>query len=463
MPPASMKPARRALRIGLWILLVLVALPLAGVLLVIAVNRFDEPLTPQAQALLQAQPVPGDPSRNAYFVLLGLRAARGEDAMAQGRRIEDTVFRHFADAAAPALPEETLARGTAGIGKEWNGKLRCNVFEKDCVAQHLALRAELPAFEQEFGFLIARYRQVAELPDFRERAFLGLNEAMSSYSEYLDLDAYAQARIAVLAAEGQQAQALQEIGAAVANARKVLAGTRHFIAKAIFVKVLRDHLALLNALMARDPSFAGPPGQPLPAWLAPLTVEERSLAGALDSEARLFARTAHSFDTSTGFATMRDGLPQASLAGWLSGLAFKRNATVNLIAGSAAPGTPALPPSRQWPAGSFWDDYIDNPTGKILLAIASPDFSEYPNRVADADGYLRLTALHWMIRQQGVDDAQVPAFLEAQAARYGDPYQARPMQWDATARTLSFVGKGRAPTSQNVQGYRFVVQLGGRG
>ena len=452
---------KRALRIGLWVLGAIVAVPLAYVLLVAVYNRFDEPLTPQAQALVQPVPVGGDPAANAYFMLLGLRAAPGEDAQALGIRLDKAAYDHFANAAAAAaLPDDAALRGNATLGPEWGTKLRCNPFEKDCLAQRLALRAELGALLEQKGFLVERYQRILQLPDYRDRPMLGMNESMPTFSDFLDLDAYAQARIAVLVDEGREAEAWEQLGSAIAAARRVLAGSRQLITKMVFTRMLRDDLALLNALLARYPAFAPSPAQPLPAWLAPLTPAEISIAPALDAETRLIARTMLHFDVSTSLTAPSEQASGGGFTGLLSKLAFKRNATVNLVAGPQPPGTPVLPPSFQWPAGGLWNDYVDNPTGKILLAVASPDFAEYANRVTDAGGYLRLTALHWQLRQASLPDAQVPAFLEAHAGKYGDPYTGKPMQWDATARTLSFVGKGRAPVGQNVKDYRFVVVLG---
>ncbi len=87
---------------------------------------------------------------------------------------------------------------------------------------------------------------------------------------------------------------------------------------------------------------------------------------------------------------------------------------------------------------------MDNPTGRILLALATPDMGAYADRLLDTDGYQRLTALHLQIATGRVADSGIPALLQAQATRYGDPYarQPTPVQWDAATRTLSFQGHG---------------------
>jgi hypothetical protein len=103
-----------------------------------------------------------------------------------------------------------------------------------------------------------------------------------------------------------------------------------------------------------------------------------------------------------------------------------------------------LQPAFTWPSGSLWQDYVDNPVGRVLLAIAGAEWGTYTDRVIDTDGYLRLSALHLAIRARNLEGDAIAGFVTAEAARLGDPHTGKPMQWDAAKRTLSFQGHGPA-------------------
>ncbi|HSV55132.1 MAG TPA: hypothetical protein VLJ57_23610 [Burkholderiaceae bacterium] len=462
---------KRTFKVVLCVVAVLIAVPLAGIGFVVAYNQFDEPLTPQAQALVQPQPVGGDAASNAYFVLLGLRAPKGQDAHAAGMQIDKLHFDYFSTlpgARASAAPDDKALRASASVSAAWSAKLRCNWFEKDCLAHYLALRAELDQFREEHALLIERHQRVAQLSHYQDRPLLSLHEPLPSLKDYLDLDAFSMAQIVVMCEEGRIAPALEQLAASVATARKVLANAQQLVTKMVFSKMLRDNLALLNALLAKYSAVAAAPAIPPPTLLAPLSGAEKSIQAALDSEARVLARTVMYLDASD-LGSLSDQTFEKLLAR-RSDFAFKRHATLNLIASgqpfypaasrSPQPAGQATAPLKAWPSGNFWDDYVDNPTGKVLLKIAAPDYREYVDRLSDTDGYQRLTALHLLIRQGTVADAEVPALIEAQAGQYGDPYTGKPMQWDAASRTLSFLGHGKAPTSKAVKDYRFSVKLG---
>jgi hypothetical protein len=62
----------------------------------------------------------------------------------------------------------------------------------------------------------------------------------------------------------------------------------------------------------------------------------------------------------------------------------------------------------------------------------------YTARLHDLDAHFRLVALQALIGAQGLEGGQVPAFLAAQAKRYGDPYSGAAMGWDAARKEIFF-------------------------
>ena len=450
-------------------LLALVALGVGAVLLY---NRTDEALTPASEALVAPRPVGGDATNNAYFMLLGMAAPAAADAAAVGRDWDQALFARYGgsgpppEGPAPELPASPLDAA-------WRDSLRCNGFERDCLAHYRALGPELERFAVEYAFLVARYRRLVELPVYADRPPASILEPLPAFTDLLALDGFASAQAVAACEAGRCDQALRDVAASVAAWRRVLAATHGLVAKMVFTRALQEKLALVNALAQRYPDFL-PAGAPLPAALGePLTPAERGLDRPVASEVHMLARTLLNLDAASGQAAFSGRTAQpADLRSRLSDHMYRRHATVNMIAArlpyypvesrwrQTTENRPVAPPVR-WPSGSFWSDYLDNPTGKILLAIAAPEFGSYVDRLLDLDGWLRLTALHLQIRSGAVPDAAVPALLAAQAQRLGDPYTGQPMAWDPGNRTLWFQGRGNAPASPGKPGYRYTVRLGG--
>ncbi len=228
-----------------------------------------------------------------------------------------------------------------------------------------------------------------------------------------------------------------------------MANSVSLVHKLVFAQVLRNNLALLNALAREYPALLAP-SPTLTALATPLDAAALSLERAAGSEAHAIAQAFVHIDTAFGLATQSNPAEPggARLLRAIANIAYQPQTTINLLASRS----PLLALDSQWlrtglkdngqtagpvwPSGAFWEDWVDNPTGRILLALATPDMGAYADQ--------RLTALHLQIATGRVADSGIPALLQAQATRYGDPYarQPTPVQWDAATRTLSFQGHG---------------------
>ena len=76
---------------------------------------------------------------------------------------------------------------------------------------------------------------------------------------------------------------------------------------------------------------------------------------------------------------------------------------------------------------------IYNPGGKLLRAIATPDFDQYIARMHDLAGFINLFGLYLQLTV----DASDPESLVA-TSKYRNPYTDGPMHLDFNSRTLSF-------------------------
>lgn len=465
---------RRTIKIILWLLGGLLLLALLALIFVQVYNRFDDPLTPEAQALVASRPVPGVPDGNAFFMLLGMRAPAGKDAMAVGVALDKLNFEAFSNT--PMLsdpPEEAVALGGPPMKVQRIDALRCNWFEKDCLAQFRDQREAIDKFGAEQSELFDRYQRALAMPDYRDRPLQSYNEPAPVLALFNDMDALAQARALYACEQGDAVAALEQVRRVTTFSRRVMANTTSLVIKLVFAQVLRNNLALLNALMRQYPVPMAQQAQALTALALPLTLAESGLEKTVDAEVALLARNLMFTDSAHGLALNQEGQGAGGrLMGALIDGAYKRNATANFLA-SRKPffslesqwlrkqkglDEKSVNTHTRWPSGVFWNDYVDNPVGRILVAIGTPDLGVYTDRMMDVDGYERLTALHVQIFTGRIADADIPAFVEGQDPRYLDPYTGKPMQWDAAKRTLVFQGHGRASSSGPADG-RFTVAV----
>ncbi len=455
----------------------LVLLVLAGVVFVLVFNRFDEKLTPEAQALLAPRAVAGNPQTNAYFVLLGMRAPAGQDALAAGIALDKLYLDAYVKTPMLAeAPEAQAALGGPEIELQRDAALRCNWFEKDCAAQFRSQRAAIETFGAAQALLFERYQRALALPEYHDRALQSLQEPVTPLLLFLDMDALAQARAVFACDRGDAAGAMVHVRRITTTARRVMANTASLATKVVFAQVLRNNLALLNALVRDCPALVAQQAPALTEVALPLTAAELGLERQVDAEVGIVARNFMFRDSVYDLTFNTDGGSTGSrLIGTLMDGLYKPNATANFLAsrrpffsvdshwqrGQRGQDEKSANPHTQWPSGSFWRDYVDNPAGRIMVLIATPNLGVYADRLLDIDGYLRLTALHLMVRTVEVDEDAIGEFVIAQAIRYGDPYNGRPMAWDAAQRQLSFQGHGRPSSSGPADG-RFTIALGRR-
>ena len=82
------------------------------------------------------------------------------------------------------------------------------------------------------------------------------------------------------------------------------------------------------------------------------------------------------------------------------------------------------------------------------MGIATPAYFDYPRRIIDADGLLRLISLQIQITTQKITEPDIPAFLKGADPKFSDPYTGLPMQWDKS-RGLHFRGYSKRITDKD--------------
>jgi hypothetical protein len=97
---------------------------------------------------------------------------------------------------------------------------------------------------------------------------------------------------------------------------------------------------------------------------------------------------------------------------------------------------------------------IFNPIGKILIALAAPNYEDYAVRVYDCAALQRLARLGYEIRHQSVAAAAIPAFLLRHPEWATHPLDGRLFLWNAQSGEITVQTLGK----QSV-GRRFTIQI----
>ena len=424
--------------LGLLLLLSLVAL-----IVVVAINQFDETLDPQAAAWGEPRPATVPEAENGYYALLGLGAPLDADPAAFARA-------WMAEARAAAKEnrmEKSLAKNHPAR------PLPCNPSDVSCLDTARANAAELTSTLSHYKQDIARYesllaaKRYEEVLDYRRRiTSFGADSGPLVVAQHVYLT-----QAALAAARGDIEAAVGAVERDIAMCRLMLGGARTMVAKAIAVHRYWTSLAFLADLMRQQPTALEPFAPRLRVMLAGIDASALRLDTPLENE----------------FATYKQFVLDAVNAGFNDAAGFKAsfaeklfylpNATINGLRRDLFALTEALqrPPSQikdaaqratqasldQYPAWS----YLYNPIGKDSLIAGATSASitiYYALRLHDLDAFNRLVGLRLEAMLAKISTAQAAEFAAKSDPRFHDPYTGKPMAWDAVKGRFHFTVQG---------------------
>ena len=459
-------------RISGKIALGLLAFVFAIVLACYTLNSFDASLSEQARGLLAAPPDPYPTDDNLYLAMAGLQGKGQRSIVEMGQeRIEaynqalDSLLlnselrtefnKHWESNKLPLSGNLNL--GPQRTTSVWNG-----------VKSH---RQELTTFLAADRVLYQRYLSLHYLHGYYETARPSYLAPLVVVPQSL--------RILYLAdiASRIQTGSLQQQREALGNLQQdlqmwiaVLKGNGTLISKMLAAAYLHAD-SILVADLIEDPSvdLAGLDDE-LGAMLPPFDLKDYAIGNAFIAE---FRGTALLFKT---IAVAEGSIHTKAPPSWrertwnaLQAHFFKLNATENMSAAYAAQWAVLADskPSefyrnrdvtREWlrknqPHLSL--NYLYNPIGKMLVAVAIPQYDAYPLRVFDIAAYQRLTYLTFQLKRRHVATADVPAFMEAHAECSTPPVDGKPFRWNSETGELAVNTLGEHPNGQ-----RFSILVG---
>ena len=454
-----------------WIAGIVVLLSVA----LVVINLFDEDLDPAAQAALDRGFTVKD-TANGFFVVAGLFAPRDKDAHVFGRTLvsnwskEDEKPHWQRD-----YGDDPDTANFAGMVRKVSPNSWCDWNEQKCLASYLEHREQIEKTARDGAILLERYQSILEYPSYQDYMPGTVQTPMPHYLGIIWAAGVHNAQCALLVNDGRAEACLKLLAQDVEIARKMLAGGRTILGKMVPIVLLNHDYRLLGEILSADNSVANAQSAEISTMLTPLTAQELDFSQALlegfITAPSLLREAQEVSETRMGMGSSSTPEALRLLGNTVSRVFLKINATLNLDYRQRE----LLIDQSRLSAREYrdrLDEYNDkaaamiprkfnvgmiyNPIGKIMLAVALPDYPTYLFRVHDLNGLQRLVRMQWQILERGVTPEMIPAFLMGAGTQGWNPYTEQPLDWEAATRTLSFT-----PMEQRrlIPGGRYEVKI----
>jgi hypothetical protein len=422
-------------------------------LVFVIINWGDEELKPEVAQALAWKPVVNAFEDNGYLTLLGIEAPAEMSAKQIGDRMLKAELARFASKQKnhkeALAPEPNPAEIQEYI--DWTDN-RCDYSKQtNCVNFYLLQGAEKLSFVillQER--LTARYNEIWGTKNYIEVMPPLITSAFPKYSLLTQASELERIQAILDISEGQLEQGVTRFAKNANNSRRLLRESNSLISLMIAIALMQRDTRILSELMVKYPKVATQYAAQLAPVLAPISSPEYSLKKAFIYERDMGFQMMNTlkFTTPSEFSGVNTNR-FLKLYNWLG---FQGNATNNtlyeqskLFVKLAEVNAAELDDVKAEIAKSQRDgieiDYrlftTKNPTGRVLIEVAQPDYSSYIERQHDLDGYIYMV------------NFQLTAILnklEIKQLGLHDPYK-NLMQYDENSGVLTF--EGRQPSSTN--------------
>ena len=436
------------------------------ILLICAINAFDEDLTPETLALLEVPTNPYADKDNLYLALMGFNAPSGQDILNHGQarlneyekdleaiRKGQNSTEIFSKQKAPSLEcrgkvdfiqplTSSVWRDVDDHRAEIESRLSDN---KELYARYLSLHYLTGYYDKSTPSI---YQQFAYVPKEIRSLFL-VNVALRMKSR--------DARL--------QTKAMADLEKDIRIWRTMLVENGAMISPMIAVANLQADFLLLADMIADRSLDLSAFTVAIERMVNPFDSSDWKIGKSLAYEYRAIATVYEQLERDTG-APRRSG--QEDGAGqpqwWQRGLArfqfhlFKKNSTLNLNAEAMlnsikmADAEPEAMLAAQQAASDWQKKHsvfglgmIYNPIGKILVGIAAPSYGDYALRAFDAAALQHLVKLGYEIRRQSIPEKDIPQFIQKHPEWAMHPVSGEFFQWNAEKGEISLMPVAKQP------------------
>lgn len=409
---------RLAARLLVWPLMAVTVL----YLILLVINRHDEPANPAAQRLEDAYRarVPVAEADNGYLYLQGFGYIREQDSVRR-QEGESQAFR-------------TVREG-------------CKSMDRACEALLASGAKVMRSALDADSWTLARYRELLLRGAWQSPMPIDVKNgaprlaAAAVGQQLLMVDLWNRARAGDAVAVGMALSQDHRFW------RMVLASSDDLLSKSYARVAVRRNLMWGNIVLATLPRGRQEAVAPAE-WRQPLTIRERSLMLPVVGEYQFvkavlydMAGEAAGAGSPTAWPLWSAGAPlmqrQDSMNEWAA-LALPRVEALD-VAYRAYPAALAHLRALEKGAPVVWSlGVVYNPVGKIIMRTQVSEWSGYSARLADLEGVRLAALLAVELRSAGVALDKVPDYVAAASLR--NPYDGKPFDWDARTRSLIFTG-----------------------
>ena len=430
---------------------------ICGLLLLtfVIINWGDEELKPEVLQALDWKAPHNAFEDNGYLILLGIEAPAEMSATQVGTRMLKAELARYVSMQknhkeTPA-PEPNPAEVDDYI--DWKDN-RCDYQKQEnCVDFYLQQGADkLVIMLVAQDRLTTRFEAIKQSKNFAEVMPPMLSAQFPKFSPLVNASELERIQAILDMSEGKMEQGVTRLIENSAFSRKLLRESNSLVLHMVAVAMMQRDTRVLSELMVKYPKIAMQYATQLAPVLAPISAPEYSFKKAFKAEGNMVLQTwSHlKYASVAEFA----GPNLNVFKRFLSSIGFSPQATTNdaydlamlnakLAEANATQLNAIKAEIEERYADTFQMDYTlftkKNPVGRILNAVAVPEYANYVERQHDLDGYISIVKLQLNVLVDG---------LEADKVALRDPYTQKLMQFDHDSGLLTFTG--RQPASANV-------------
>ena len=403
-------------------------------------NR-DQPLEPEAKEWLSAKLAEVAEDDNLYYALIGFSADPNINPHQAGLQCikEFNEYAQKKAMAQKAMPSTPACLSPKPPLPDKDLDNLCDVTKPDCLTRFRTEQKQFDTLIKKYQFLLDNYIGLAHYTGYSNVAIRGSETPMIQVGSILKAHKLFTAQTTLNYLKGKRPESLKSLQQEISFQRQNLLRSDNTLFSMVSASLLNRDLYLYSQLLDQDiaeKSFQKKLSIPL------LSDQEKNFTKVLQGEFQFI---------NTIFQSGSLGLPFdkiGPLQKFPQKFVFKPNATVNqffyyykgLLEWSQLPADKRLSSPEIKSARSF--GFLDvgyNPTGVILLSIATPNFGSYIYRLDNLDGLIRLVKIKQRIRHDRIAKNKIEAFLKKDIPFCKNPYTNQPMTWDAKTETLYFM------------------------
>ena len=441
---------------------------LALLLVVIAINAFDEDLAPETIALLAAPPNPYSNEQNLYLAVTGFDAPQGESPVAFGlekvKEYEDGLDVRLKD---PRIALEDLSKKNPQL-LGFKGEIDfCRPFQMSCWTKIESHKSEIEKLLDNNRELYQRYLALKGFTGYYDTATPSVYSTLGYTPSQIRPLFLANFAVQMKSRNSsQQKTVLMDIDRDIRVWRTMLGGEAGLLSKMIAVIYLQEDYLMLSDMIADSTIDLSSFSNELEHLAMPIDQGDWKIGKAFTYEFRMMTNMLSQMG--------RDADAQLDAAKWWERLwghlwfhFYKARATVNLNAKTMqqlitiADGEPektyaARDAYSTWVRKNltFGLNFAYNPVGKTLVGTPLPPYENYLLRAYDGAALQRMVKLGYEIRRQKIAATDIPAFIHQHPEWATHPVSGQSFSWDAEKSEIAMKPVGEQP-----EGSRFKISV----